>query len=303
MDFGKLDDVSGVDFSMPPDSTDWAALPAVRHRVPQIYVGCPVWACKGWVGVLYPASAREKDYLRYYSRQFNTIELNTTHYRIPELATIQRWMAETSEGFRFCPKVLQEISHQKMLQNAESLTAVFCERMQALGERLGICFLQLPPYFAPEHLPILMRYLQQFPLQVPLAVEFRHPGWFVGAAGSRPFDKAAQMLQEWHISTVICDVAGRRDVLHQRLTTRKAVIRFVGNNLHPTDYTRIDAWIDCLQAWLAKGLDEIYFFVHEPDNILSPQLSDYLIENLNKRLGIILKRPQFAAKAGQMNLF
>lgn len=303
MDFGKLDDISGVDFTLPSDSTDWAALPDCRQNMPQFYIGCPVWACKEWVGSLYPTNAREKDYLRHYSRQFNTIELNTTHYRIPDDATIRRWNAESPAGFRFCPKIPQEISHQLMLQNAESLMAMFCEQVAGLGERLGICFLQLPPYLAPEHLPVLTLYLQKFSLDVPLSVEFRHPAWFKGDSGKRHFDEAAKVLQELGVSTVICDVAGRRDVLHQRLTTRTAVIRFVGNSLHPTDYTRIDEWISRLQKWLEKGMEAVYFFVHEPDNVLSPQLADYLIDNLNKRLGLTLKRPQFAAKAEQMRLF
>jgi uncharacterized protein YecE (DUF72 family) len=303
MDFGKLEDISGVDFTLPPDCTDWAALPDCRYTTPQIYVGCPVWACKEWVGSLYPTTAREKDYLRYYSRQFNTIELNSTHYRIPDNTTIQRWNADSPTDFRFCPKIPQEISHQLMLQHAEALTTLFCEQVAGLGERLGICFLQLPPYFAPEHLPILTQYLQKFPPDVPLSVEFRHPAWFKGSTGKRPFDEAAAVLQTFGVSTVICDVSGRRDVLHQRLTTRTAVIRFVGNGLHTTDYTRIDDWISRLQNWLAKGIDNIYFFVHEPDNVLSPQLADYLIDNLNKRIGLTLKRPHFATKATQMNLF
>jgi len=299
MDFGKLDDIADVNFTLPPDCTLWEDLPACQYPV-KFYVGCPVWACKEWVGLLYPTNARKKDYLRYYSRQFNTIELNSTHYRIPDAATIERWVAESPANFRFCPKIPQEISHRLMLQHTEALTQLFCEQVRGLGERLGICFLQLPPYFAPEHLPILTQYLQHFPTDVPLAVEFRHAAWF---ADLRNFDKAAKQLQALQVSTVICDVAGRRDVLHQRLTTRKVVIRFVGNNLHPTDYVRIDEWIARLQNWLEKGLEEVYFFVHEPDNILSPQLCDYLIDNLNKRLGMTLKRPQFVAKAEQMNLF
>ncbi|WP_448518370.1 DUF72 domain-containing protein [Rhodoflexus sp.] len=303
MDFGKLDDISGVDFSLPPDRTRWEALPKPRSNSVQVYIGCPVWACKEWTGILYPTTAREKDYLRHYSRQFNTIELNATHYRIPDEATIQRWVSESPATFRFCPKIPQEISHRLMLQNAEELTGFFCEQVAALGERLGICFLQLPPYFAPEHLPILEQYLQKFPAQVPLAIEFRHPDWFRGTPDVQPFAQAAALLQDLQVSTVICDVSGRRDVLHQQLTTRTAVVRFVGNGLHPTDYTRIDEWVGRLQVWMDRGLDEVYFFVHEPDNVLAPQLADYLIAQLNQRFGLTLKRPQFVPKTEQMNLF
>jgi hypothetical protein len=98
-------------------------------------------------------------------------------------------------------------------------------------------------------------------------------------------------------------VAGRRDVLHMRLTTPSAMIRFVGNNLHPTDYTRIDAWVERLKVWFANGLQQLYFFVHEPDNITSPELATYLIEKLNRVCGFNLKPPKMYIQPVQGELF
>ncbi|MCS6969166.1 MAG: DUF72 domain-containing protein [Cytophagales bacterium] len=302
MDFGKLDDISGVDFTLPPDRTNWSNLPPRQGQV-QVYVGCPVWACKEWVGSLYPPHARAKDYLYYYSRQFNAIELNSTHYHIPDNATISRWIEVTPSSFRFCPKILQEISHRLMLRPSKEVIQTFCKPIAALGNRLGMAFLQLPPSFAPAQLPVLAAFLKDFPREIPLAVEFRHPAWFQGPAGYQPFDHAAALLEQQNISTVICDVAGRRDVLHQRLTTGKTLIRFVGNGLHPSDYTRIDAWVERLKEWIDKGVEQVYFFVHEPNNALAPQLANYLINKLNERVGTSLRPLQKSNVDPQMHLF
>jgi uncharacterized protein YecE (DUF72 family) len=83
-----------------------------------------------------------------------------------------------------------------------------------------------------------------------------------------------------------------------RLTSATAMIRFVGNDLHPTDYTRIDQWIDRICQWKEKGLQEIYFFLHEPDESLVPELAHHLIEQINSRLGITVRLPQLHAAPG-----
>jgi uncharacterized protein YecE (DUF72 family) len=110
-------------------------------------------------------------------------------------------------------------------------------------------------------------------------------------------------MEQYGISTVITDVAGRRDVLHQRLTTSIAMIRFVGNGLHPTDYSRVDDWIDrCLQ-WLDAGLQTLYFFVHEPDNKFSPELVKYFIQHLNEKGDFSLTMPRISPQPVQGSLF
>ena len=99
-----------------------------------------------------------------------------------------------------------------------------------------------------------------------LAVEVRHPDWF---AQKNTKKELLDMLESLGRTAVISDVAGRRDVLHMRLTSGTAFIRFNGHNLHHSDFTRIDTWIERLDAWLKKGLREIYFFMHQPDKALT----------------------------------
>ena len=293
MDFGKLNDISKINFSLPPDhlATLLTLKKHTQNAQLEVFVGCPVWSCEEWVGKWYPAKIQSKDYLKYYAQQFNTIELNTTHYRIPDANTIDKWRESTPSSFRFCPKILQTISHDQLLQNTESLLQAFCDSIWELENKLGICFLQLPPYFSPDKLHILEKFVQIFPKEIRLSIEFRHEGWFRLENGLLPFTLATEMLENYAISTVICDVSGRRDVLHQRLTTTTAVVRFVGNSLHITDYQRLDEWIERIALWKENGLEKLYFFMHEPDNVLSPDLVVYFIEKLNQRCALQLRKP------------
>ncbi|WP_243390556.1 DUF72 domain-containing protein [Raineya orbicola] len=300
MDFGKLQDISRVDFRLPASKqANEAVLSKFPSQTLQVWVGLPVWSQKEWVGKIYPPKAQSKDFLKYYAEQFNSIELNTTHYRIPDKATIELWKKQVNKDFHFCPKFPQPISHEKMLQNCQNLVTEFCEAISGLEENLGLSFLQLPPYFELKHLPILENFLAEFPVDIPLAVEFRHASWFK----EENFEKAAQVLERYNKSTVITDVAGRRDVLHQRITNSALMVRFVGNGLHPTDYSRLDEWIWQIGEWQKQGLQRIYFFLHEPDNILAPEIALYFIEKLNLTCKTNLLLPKFFDKNIQMKLF
>ena len=159
MDFGKLPDVSGVDFTLPPDNllTEKVLSSANTAYPLEAYLGPPIWSLKDWVGKIYPTNAREKDYLHYYTRQFNTIELNVTHYQIPTPFMISKWKEEAVKGFKFCPKFPQAISHDRQLSGAEALTEEFCSAVLQLGDNLGRTFLQLSPTFEPKQLKNLER--------------------------------------------------------------------------------------------------------------------------------------------------
>lgn len=280
MKFGKLPDVSNVDFTLPEDmSGTKEALGKTKRPSDQVnfYMGGTGWTMKEWVGTIYPADAKQKDYLKHYSRQFNTIEMNTTHYRIPTLEMVEKWKTEAAPDFKFCPKIPQTISHSSNLGMNTGLIEQFAEAISGLGTKLGCCFMQLPPYFGSERLPVLEAFLKNFPSNIPLAVEVRHESWFENVKNAiQLFDT----LEKYNISTVITDVAGRRDVLHMRLTTNTAMIRFVGNALHPSDYTRLNDWMWRVDKWYEQGLENIYFFLHEPEETAVPDVAAYLLKIL-----------------------
>lgn len=77
------------------------------------------------------------------------------------------------------------------------------------------------------------------------------------------------------------------------LTVLKAFIRYVGNSLHKSDYTRCDTWVQRMKYWLDKGMEELYFFMHMHDEATSPELTVYLVDKLNKECGLNLIKPTF----------
>lgn len=304
MKFGKLKDISAVDFSLPNDPL---GTQLVLEHLPQndlpprVYIGCTGWSMKEWVGKTYPTGTKSKDYLKAYAKQFNTIELNTTHYRIPQADLVQKWVQESTDDFRFCPKIPQSISHSKDLGISSDRIDIFAREILGLGEKLGCCFMQLPPYFAYDRISILERFLQVFPQEIPLAIEMRHESWFDTSAKG---DALFKLLEKYNRATVITDVAGRRDVLHMRLTNDIAMIRFVGNELVDTDYSRIDEWLDRLSKWFDQNLKTVYFFPHEPDNLLAPELAAYLYAQVKAKTNAISRGPKFHKEdGGQMSLF
>lgn len=304
MDFGKLEDISGVNFSLPPDHPFTSkALKNSTASTPKTnlcFVGPPIWANKEWLGKIYPTTAKEKDFLYHYTRQFNTIELNVTHYQIPSEATVQRWREAAAPGFRFCPKWPQEISHERQLRGCEALSRAFTASVSVLGEHLGTTFLQLAPYFDSRQLRTLEAFLKQLPSGFPIAVEFRHPDWFSNAS---IWQEVLFMLHQMGVGTVMSDVAGRRDVVHMSLTTPTVVLRFVGNELHPTDFTRVDAWVNRLKNWYLQGLQTAYIFVHCGENKNAPELTKYWVEQLNLHCDVSLSPPRIQPQAVQGSLF
>jgi uncharacterized protein YecE (DUF72 family) len=301
MDFGKLTDISGVDFRMPPTPplTTQVLQAQPPPQTPQFFVGPPIWNNKEWLGKIYPTAAKDKDFLYHYARQFNTIELNVTHYQIPTASTVARWREAVPASFRFCPKWPQEISHDRQLAGSEAFTEVFVENISGLGPNLGTTFLQLAPYFGPWKIDVLQKFLKQLPPQFPITVEFRHEKWFEKNTWTETLD----LLHGLGVGTVISDVAGRRDVLHLGLTTPALTLRFVGNELHPTDYTRVDAWVARIGEWLRAGLQTAYIFVHCGENIYAPELTKYWIKQLNEQCGLAIEPPRILPKVVQGSLF
>jgi uncharacterized protein YecE (DUF72 family) len=291
MKFGKLQNIETVDFSLAADPKENASLLASfpkEEKPMAVYVGCTGWSMAEWVGRWYPKGTKTKDFLVEYAKQFNTIELNTTHYRIPDSKLVAKWCAQVPDDFRFCPKLPQTISHSKNLGLGGDQLPYLWEALDNFGDKLGCCFMQLPPYYGLDRLAQVAQFLSVWPKDFPLAVEFRHESWFSTEEGIVEW---TDVLTRHDCTAVITDVAGRRDVLHQYLTNRKTMIRFVGNGLHPTDYERIHAWSRQLEAWQKLGLKTVYFFPHEPDNILAPELAHYLVQYLHETTSITTRGP------------
>ena len=302
MEFGRVSEteLDAIDFSLPKEPTDnKLVLSGNKAKDPLVYLGCAKWGRKEWVGKIYPAKTKEADFLQHYVQHYNCIELNATHYKIYDSKAIKKWDDKASgKDFKFCPKVTNSISHYGSLKDKQFLTDAFLEGISAFGEHLGPVFFQVSDKFSPKRKDELFAYLESLPRDVQFFLEVRHPDWFSDATAKKEmFD----VLRSINMGAVITDTAGRRDCCHMELSIPKAFIRYVGNSLHKTDYTRCDDWVKRMKYWLDKGLEELYFFMHMHDEATSPELTVYLVDKLNEACKLDLQKPTFVDK--QQELF
>ena len=186
------------------------------------------------------------------------------------------------------------ITHFGRLTGKDFILNEFLRGIVAFGENLGPMFVQVSDAYSPKRKDELFEFLRSLPTDIQFFLEVRHPDWFgVPEISKELFDT----LHALNIGAVITDTAGRRDCAHMHLTLPKTFIRYVGNSLHHTDYTRIDAWIERMKYWLDKGINEIYFFMHMHNEATSPELTVYLVDTINAACGLNLIKPQFVTKS------
>ncbi len=301
MEFGKLPCVDQVNWSLPADNT--TSIRFLNHFLPrsdiEIVLGSPAWGHKEWVGKVYPSKTKSADFLHYYSRQFSCIELNTSHYRIPSAEQTFRWLTQVPDKFEFCPKVYQTISHTTQGLTDKNLLKEWFQFLQNLKTNRGASFLQFPPHFDYSFKANLFNFIQQWPQEFDLALEFRHASWF---KNGEVLPALTEFLQKKGLGLVITDVAGRRDVVHSSISAKYVVVRFIGNDLHPSDYVRADQWSERFKSWNDSGLKKVYLFMHEPDDIRVPEMTTYFTKSLNSKFKTNLQFSMLALDETQPTL-
>ena len=286
MKFGNVENADGIDFTLPADHAETkGVLDGKDNNDLKIYIGCAKWN-KTDLKNFYPRGT--KDELAYYSTQFNSVELNATFYRLFPAATFEKWRDAVPSGFKFFPKLGQDISHFRRLKEVSELVNANATNFSLLEEKLGVTFLQMHNNFSPKDFERVEAFAENWQFDIPLAMEFRHTDWFNNPEISA---KLYSLLEKHRITNVLVDTAGRRDLLHMRLTTPTPFVRYVGAN-HESDYSRLDDWVERIAEWKKAGIKELYFFVHQNIEKESPLLSAYLIGKLNKKLGMNLIIPQ-----------
>ena len=258
----------------------------------QLYLGCPIWSFKGWVGNFYPRGTKPADFLREYARRLTAIEGNTTFYAVPGPEKLAQWVSQTPETFRFCPKVPRDISHAGKLVEHLDEALQFVKVMSQLGARLGPMFLQLPPRYSPAMFEDLKAFLEAWPPQVRLGVEVRHIAWF----DAEHHETLNKLLTDHNMARVVIDTRPIRSlegdkilegsvyqtllearerkpdvpVLRKR-TADFSFLRYIGHPQMKINTPLLDEWGSYLASELRQGSD-VYVICHSPDNLLAPWL-------------------------------
>lgn len=143
----------------------------------RVWIGTSGYVYRHWrKGVFYPPGLSARDELGYYATRFRTVELNNPFYRLPTAEMFERWRDITPPGFQFAVKASRYITHIKRLRDVGDELALFFERADRLGSKLGPILFQLPPNQQMD-MDRLRAFLALLPEGRRWVLEFRHPSW------------------------------------------------------------------------------------------------------------------------------
>ena len=224
----------------------------------QLYVGTSGWAYPTWKPAFYPEKLAQKKFLNFYASKLNAVEVNYTFRQLVKETTVQNWIAETPEHFRFTIKAHQVLTHIKRLKNAEDFLMRFIGTLEGLerARRLGPLLFQLPPNFKADQV-VLSEFLKILPPKVRLAFEFRNESWFT--------DETWNALRERNIALCVAETEERDtpDVV----TADYAYYRYRKPTYTHEERQRM---VVRIQEHLAAGRDVFAYFKHEetPEGVL-----------------------------------
>ena len=207
----------------------------------------------------FPLAFQQKSRLHYYSSLFNSLEVNSSFYKLPMPATFKKWAMDVPEDFRFTLKISKEISHAKALKFSPTLLNKFLAAAAGIGNKKGCLLLQFPGKITLDYYNEVENILHSFSsaetaLQWPIAAEFRHPGWYVS--------ECFELLNEYHATLVQHDHPKARNVDFNK-NARLVYLRFHGpegnyRGSYTTEFLRQQA--EKVMKWKRQGSDVYAYF-------------------------------------------
>jgi uncharacterized protein YecE (DUF72 family) len=264
----------------------------------QYRLGLPAWGFPGWRDRYFAAQPSQ---LTGYARVFNTVEGNTSFYRVPDRSQISRWKTDVAgTDFRFCFKLPREVTHDHR-PDADALGA-FLRAVEPLGDNLGPLLVQFPATVGPAQLPQIRELLSHLPAGFRFVLEVRHPAFF-----DQP-ELLEELLETYRAGRVVMDTRplyrGDRShpevlaALHKKpdlpvLPDAYNGLAFVRLILHPdvsVNGPYIGEWAARTAAWLGVG-HEVFMMVHCPNNLHCPEFAALFHETLLVQPGMSALAP------------
>ncbi|GAB2766484.1 DUF72 domain-containing protein [Rhabdobacter roseus] len=219
-----------------------------------IHIGTSGWSYDHWQGVLYPPDTPVAQRRDYYVQHFRTVELNSSYYHWPRVATFASWRQRLPEGFLLTVKAPRGLTHAKKLYAPERWLHRIKTCWHTLGDKRAILLVQLSPLFAYDY-DRLAYFLDQVPPWLRTAVEFRHPSWHQDSIFS---------LLEQH-QAAYCIMSGAHLPCILRATAAFVYVRLHGPDtdwLYGGSYSDQDLrwWADRLREWEQAGKEVFVYF-------------------------------------------
>lgn len=209
-------------------------------------IGCTGWGYDGWIGSFYPKTMPKSEFLKHYSSIFDTTEINSTFYAIPNTAIVKKWYSDTPNHFKFTAKLPRIITHENRLANMSLHLESFLQSMKPLGSKFLHTVVQLPPSLSYDEAKPRLEQLQSYLTTNSFVIEGRHKTWFS--------DSATQYLSEKNICLVWGDVAGvdnstplTSDFVYLRLIGDRTISEKEFGKLQKDRTAQMKSWIEKLE--------------------------------------------------------
>ncbi len=222
-----------------------------QHLIAEYFVGTSGWHYEHWRGLYYPEELAKPKWLQFYSKQFNTVELNNSFYHLPTEKAFITWRESAPENFVFAVKVSRFITHIKKLRNIGSALDNFLSRACLLQNKLGPLLYQLPPSMKRNDM-VLESFLYSLPQGYRHVFEFRHESWIDEAVFG--------VLRRHKVGLCVFDMPGFTCPLVA--TSDFAYIRFHGSgDMYASCYSdeELSQWAKKI-ARLGKEVEAVYIY-------------------------------------------
>jgi uncharacterized protein YecE (DUF72 family) len=242
-----------------------------------VHIGCSGWNYNDWRERFYPRGTPASRWLEHYSRVFDTVEVNSTFYRLASETAVEKWVRQTPKGFLFALKASRYMTHVRRLRGLEQGVPRFYEPLTPLIEtrKLGPVLWQLPENFRRDD-ALLAEALQQLP-EGRHCFEFRHPSWFA--------DEVFDLLRKRRVALVIGDHPERPFQAYE-LTAGWTFIRFhFGRRGRKGNYAQseLETWKRRIAAWRSRV--EVFAYFNNDWEAIAPRNARWLAKRLRPSPG------------------
>lgn len=221
------------------------------------HIGCSGFHYKHWRETFYPPKLPVRKWFDYYSQHFDTLELNVTFYRFPQVGMLEKWYNESPDHFRFSVKAPRAITHFKKFNNAERMLDDFYSTVkEGLKHKCGCCLFQLPPNFVygEERLQRILNLLHD---DVQNVLEFRHESWWCEEVLRKTGEKNISFCGMSHPS-LPKNIIDNTDFLYYRFHGE--------DSLYSSNYSSDQLKLFGKQLKDNKGIKEAYVFFNNDIN-------------------------------------
>lgn len=218
----------------------------------KIHIGTSGWHYMHWKGPYYPKDLSTKDFLMFYAKNLNTVEINSTFYRLPEISTLKEWKKNVPKQFLFSVKMSRYITHNKKLKQPKSSLHKFFSRIEILKEQLGVILVQLPPYWK-LNLDRFIFFLQALPKGYRYAFEFREESWLCKEIFS--------LLKRYKHALCLYEIEGKKT--QELLTSNFVYIRLHGpKKAYQGSYSHyaLNQWTKKILQWRKERKEVFCYF-------------------------------------------